>query len=126
MFNEWGGIATELNIPDYVKKLDYKEHRGKRLEFIKSVKEKIGEEKVNRFQQLERLQRLDWQQFIENTPHDILENAIIYCDPPYKNTAAYAENTFSHKEFWQWFRETPYCVYVSSSEAPPYIHPICF
>jgi 16S rRNA G966 N2-methylase RsmD len=144
VFNKWEGIATEFEMPEWVKNIDYKSHKEKRLEFMKFVKEKNAENRVRRLQQLERLQQLqqlqqlemltrlerlqhkDWRVFIKNVPQKVLENAIIYCDPPYENTAEYAENTFSHADFWQWFRETPYCVYVSSYEAPSDIAPVSF
>lgn len=33
---------------------------------------------------------------------------------------------FNHGDFWQWFRETHYCVYVSSYKAPDDIKPLNF
>lgn len=144
VFNEWGGIATEFFVPETVKAIDYKLYPKKRLDFMRFVKAKIKEERVSRLQQLERLQHLqqlqqleqlarlerlqhdDWRVFLNEIPHKILENAVIYCDPPYENTAEYAVNTFNHADFWQWFRETPYCVYVSSYEAPSDIEPVSF
>lgn len=48
------------------------------------------------------------------------EESIIYCDPPYMNTAAY-RRSLNHDEFWQWCRERVYDghkVYISEYQAP--------
>lgn len=155
VFNEWEGEALkyEKYIPQKIKELDYKTTPKKRLSFMRIIKEKhktISEqqpslfietgrvqqlerleqlERLQQLQQLERLQQLesqDWRVFIDNLPEKVLNNAIIYCDPPYEDTAEYAERQFNHDEFWQWFRETPYCVYVSSYKAPDDIKPFNF
>lgn len=50
----------------------------------------------------------------------IPEESIIYCDPPYMNTAEYRRG-LNHDEFWQWCRERVYDghkVYVSKYQAP--------
>lgn len=39
---------------------------------------------------------------------------ILYCDPPYENTAEYREGGFDHKAFYEWCMTRPYPVYVSS------------
>lgn len=44
----------------------------------------------------------------------ILGNAIIYCDPPYENTAEYREGSFDHKAFYDWCMAQTVPVYVSS------------
>ena len=38
---------------------------------------------------------------------DIPDNSVIYCDPPYENTAEYKANeeSFDHAAFWQWCRD---------------------
>ena len=42
---------------------------------------------------------------------------VVYCDPPYSNTAGYDdENGFSHDEFWQTMREWSADNYVLISE----------
>lgn len=33
-----------------------------------------------------------------------VENALIYCDPPYQNTTKYKDE-FNHDEYWEWVRE---------------------
>ena len=50
----------------------------------------------------------------------IPEESIIYCDPPYANTAEY-RRSLNHDEFWQWCRERVYDghkVYISEYQAP--------
>lgn len=44
----------------------------------------------------------------------ILDEAIIYCDPPYEGTAEYREGGFDHKAFYDWVMAQPHPVYVSS------------
>lgn len=42
--------------------------------------------------------------------------ALVYCDPPYENTAEYKEGSFDHKAFYDWVASRPYPVYFSSYE----------
>lgn len=51
---------------------------------------------------------------------DIPPGSIIYCDPPYKNTAGY-EGGFCHDTFWEWVRgksREGHRVFVSEYSAP--------
>ena len=49
-----------------------------------------------------------------------LQNALIYCDPPYQDTTKYATDTFDHDEFWNWCRKMSQHnkVFVSEYNAP--------
>lgn len=50
----------------------------------------------------------------------IPEGSIIYCDPPYQNTAKYKDE-IDHKKFWAWVREKSlegHSVFVSEYNAP--------
>lgn len=54
---------------------------------------------------------------------NIPSNSIIYCDPPYENTAKYKGNKgdFDHIKFWQWCREKTlegHQVFISEYNAP--------
>jgi len=52
----------------------------------------------------------------------IPEKSIIYCDPPYAQTTAYATGTFDTKYFWNWVRkqsENGHTLFVSEYVAPP-------
>jgi len=51
---------------------------------------------------------------------DFPKNSIVYCDPPYKNTAGYGVK-FDHNIFWEWCRDVArqgHSVFVSETEAP--------
>ena len=50
-----------------------------------------------------------------------IKNAVIYCDPPYKNTKHYnCDKNFDHDAFWNWVRimSKDNIVIVSEQEAP--------
>jgi len=51
---------------------------------------------------------------------NLTQKAIIYCDPPYKNTLKYSDE-INHNEFWEWVRtmsKRGHKVFVSEYEAP--------
>lgn len=54
----------------------------------------------------------------ENCSH--IENAIIYCDPPYEGTTSYKTGSFDHAKFWDWCRTMAKknMVFVSEYNAP--------
>lgn len=87
--------------------------------------------KVGRFdlEHLERLQHLESLQHFESLQITNLdyravpivtppEQTIIYCDIPYQGTAEYKHGAFDHEAFFEWCRQSPYKIYVSSYEAP--------
>lgn len=49
-----------------------------------------------------------------------IENSLIYCDPPYKDTTKYSNGTFDHDKFYKWCREKAKSniVFVSEYSAP--------
>ena len=50
-----------------------------------------------------------------------IENALIYCDPPYQGTTGYKTGVFNHEEFFQWCRDMKSkgnIVFVSEYNAP--------
>ena len=53
---------------------------------------------------------------------EIPKSSIIYCDPPYENTAKYkAVEDFKHDDFWQWCRDKVkegHQVFISEYSAP--------
>ena len=61
---------------------------------------------------------------IENKSYEEIEipdGALVYCDPPYKNTCKPGMgNDFNHKKFWGWIRElSKRCfVFISEYESP--------
>lgn len=44
----------------------------------------------------------------------VSKKAVVYCDPPYENTAEYKEGGFDHKAFYEWVMTRDFPVYVSS------------
>ena len=48
----------------------------------------------------------------------IEENSVIYCDPPYNNTAQYVTGDFDNNAFFDWCRKQKELVVVSEYEAP--------
>ena len=51
----------------------------------------------------------------------IPENAIIYCDPPYKDTTGYTTSkNFNYEEFWEYMRKLSktHKVFISEEQAP--------
>lgn len=50
----------------------------------------------------------------------IPEGAIVYADPPYKNTTGYSLGGFNHEEFWEYMRELSkdHIVLISEQNAP--------
>jgi len=87
-------------------------------------------QQLQQLQQLERLERLERLQRLEQTTArlsttslsyesvPILPNSVIYCDPPYADTAGYTRS-FDHDKFWQWVRTSPHRIFVSEYTAPP-------
>jgi len=79
---------------------------------------KSGRHDLERLERLEQLERLE----LHNVSYERLEipyGAIVYCDPPYENTAKYHKDV-DHMEFWEWVRGLSETnpVYVSSYKAP--------
>ena len=75
-------------------------------------------EQLEQLQQLERLQRFELTS-LDYQSVDIPQNAVVYCDPPYYNTATYSVK-FDTEMFWEWVRITSITnrVYVSEYSAP--------
>lgn len=55
------------------------------------------------------------------TELEIPDGAIIYCDPPYRDTTKYSSGNFDHNMFWDWCEQKAkdgHRVYVSEYTAP--------
>ena len=50
--------------------------------------------------------------------YEYKDGDVVYCDPPYKGTGCYANNTFDHDAFYEWVRTRDYKVYFSEYSAP--------
>ena len=55
-----------------------------------------------------------------NNEYCNLENAVIYCDPPYQNTTKYSSKLFDYDAFWDWCRKMSKNnkVFISEYDAP--------
>ena len=83
------------------------------------LRDYISEQIRNTLRQIPKLQGVEFRSG-DYKSLQIPEESIIYCDPPYMNTAAY-RRSLNHEEFWQWCRERVYDghkVYISEYQAP--------
>ena len=80
---------------------------------------RIDMDQLQRLESLERLENID---FTSQSYEDVYipSNAIVYCDPPYKWTATYAEWWFDHNKFRQHIRQLSKTnkVFISEYNAP--------
>ena len=85
-------------------------------------------QQLEKLQRLERLQQLKFSQKLEilNSSYEDVgittpkQETIIYCDPPYYNTAQYQKD-IDHEVFFEWVKNNPYTTYISSYNAPLYL-----
>ena len=141
LINQLGFNIPQKYIDGIIKQKNWHLRRMALLKVTKALKTRIFElEQLEQLEQLERLQQLQQLQQLERLEQleqlerlepvkltslsydevDISENAIIYCDPPYKGTAEYKEGNFDHAKFWDWVRNKSktHKVYVSEYQAP--------
>ena len=93
--------------------------RVRRLYLQRYIKKNTGER--YELQELEQLQRLQRLQRLEINCGSYLDyqyrdGDIVYCDPPYEDTAKYDKDGFNHKQFYDWVASREYPVYFSSYE----------
>ena len=97
-----------------------KNKRFKLMQYIKSqTKVRMDLQHLEQLERLEQLESLElsnksYEDVIIDTP---IEETIIYCDPPYENTASY-NMCINHDDFYNFVNNSPYKIYVSSYEAP--------
>jgi len=87
---------------------------------IGTIRDYISESKRNIIKQIPLIKGV---KFIHSSYDDlnIPDNSIIYCDPPYANTAKYSTGVFNHDKFWEWCRvksREGHKVYISEYNAP--------
>ena len=90
--------------------------RVRRLYLQRYIKKNTGERyALQQLQQLERLQRLEINcgSYLD---YQYRDGDIVYCDPPYEDTAKYDKDGFNHKQFYDWVASREYPVYFSSYE----------
>lgn len=115
------GIKDEFmqkNCPDidlYIKTQDITKRRLLYRKYIRIKSHKRGD--LERLQQLEQLEQLERLQINcgDYRDYEYRDGDIVYCDPPYEDTATYNNNSsFTHKEFYDWVASRPYQVWFSS------------
>ena len=104
-------IIPGLNVPWSV--------LNEKLEVIKKLDEL---QSLERLERLERLQSLESLESLEtfNLSYEQVEipdNAVIYCDIPYKQTSGYLSE-FDHDKFYDWCRKQKGLVFVSEYQMP--------
>lgn len=92
-----------------------------RLQRLESPESLQSLQSLQRLQRLQRLQSLESLESLEINCGSYLDyqykdGDVVFCDPPYENTAEYSEDGFNHKEFYDWVASRPYRVYFSSYE----------
>jgi len=92
-----------------------------RLERLQQLESLERLQHIESLQHLERLQHIESLQHLEilNLGYDavITESGIVYCDPPYQDTAEYKEG-LNHADFWEWVKNHRLPVFVSGYSAP--------
>jgi len=114
-------------------------YRERRLELTRQIakhtrrKQYIFLQHLERLEPLKRLESLERLQHLESLQHHPLticnksyeevvidtpvNETIVYIDPPYKGVKKY-QHGIDHDKLWDYVRNSPYPVYISSYEAP--------
>lgn len=112
-----------IELPDKLKGDTIQERRLSLKKIIK--KETVRLQVLERFEYLESLQSLERMQSLQSLQtsnkdyKDLIfnPNSIIYCDPPYNNTADYGVE-LNHGDFYSWCLEQENPVYISEYDMP--------
>jgi len=133
VFNEFNDFAKEIFGIDGFKegysineKRLYLKNRLKLLKKQEGISHLSNLERIERLQQLEQLQQLERLQLLQRLPKPefysgsyekivIKQNSVIYCDPPYANTADY-ESSFNTPKFLDWAADNSHPVFISEYE----------
>ena len=115
------GIDSDGSSSDIINHRD--EYKKKYVAwYVENVLGKTFDESLI-MQSLESLERLQSLESLEVTSGDyravnIPDNAVVYCDIPYRSTAEYTAGTFDHDAFYEWALSRPYPVFVSEYAMP--------
>ena len=97
-----------------------KKRREAWMEFVNELKKRLQSlerlQSLQSLQSLERLQSLESYQ-VDYTEVKIPENAVVYCDIPYKGTSDYG-NSFDYEKFYEWFCSLKCPAFLSEYNAP--------
>ena len=133
MFSHWfTACQWQLPTPDMFRKLceimptlpsaDSYEYVyiKQRMQRLRSMQLLESMQRLQRLRNLQSLQSLQSMQSLQKSYDEIHieENSVIYCDPPYNNTAQYVTGDFDNNAFFDWCRKQKELVVVSEYEAP--------
>ena len=101
------------DIDRYIKGEDIRARRILLGRYMKMKQQKRPFRELEQLERLERLERLEINcgSYLD---YEYQDGDIVYCDPPYENTAKYSKGGFDHKEFYEWVASRPYQVWFSS------------
>jgi hypothetical protein len=86
------------------------------LEQIENLKQTQNLERIENLEQINlKITNLDYRDVIITTP---IEETIVYCDIPYRNTETYNKQTFDYEAFYDFFRNNKYTCFLSEYNAP--------
>jgi 16S rRNA G966 N2-methylase RsmD len=92
-----------------------------RVELLNEISFNFRIDNLTRINNLKQLQYLNGliisnQSYIDVSINTPVNETVIYCDPPYRNTSKY-EIDLDHNIFNEWVKNSPYKIYVSSYES---------
>ena len=133
-------LAAEMLTPDILDKPIYRQIRRRKdtqhqsLQSLGCLERLRSLESLQRLERLESLARLERLEGLERLPDTLTaysgdyrelcfdEPGIIYCDPPYKDTADkskdYADTSFDAEAFYSWCERQALPVYISEYQMP--------
>ena len=100
-----------------------------RLQSLQSLERLESLQRLERLESLQRLQSLQSLQSLERLESlevhggdyravEIPDDAVVYCDIPYRGTAEYVVGAFDHDAFYEWALSRPFRVFVSEYSMP--------
>jgi len=137
VFNEFDDFAKEaLGIHKFADSLSIQERKKYSSKAIRVTHKKLKYKHFSNLFQVENLELTRAQNLSQVSPFSniitftnlsyeqvtIKPNSVIYCDPPYCETAKYSKDGFDHAKFWTWVTENSNPVFVSEYNAPKWLH----
>lgn len=123
-------LSDKINLSEYGKEVNTKIYLNPVIYSTPYQRRIVLQRQIPNIGALQHLARLERLVQISNMPGigDLLITAgksydqiqinnnktVVYCDPPYENTAEYREGSFDSKKFYEWCMTRPFPVYVSS------------
>lgn len=133
LFSEIGFAGDTVYFEDIKRRPDlykrkYEDYKGVKIDFY-NLHRRYPHERLQRLRAFHK--QCDWLDIVSKTDFsaksydevDLPENALIYCDPPYINTAGYGVD-FDHSRFYDWCRAQKELVLISEYSMPDDFIPI--